>query len=271
MKTKFLFIVILFCCSLPLFAQTNPLVGTWKVVSIKGTDADGKPISADGSQFVETKIITPTHYSLITQMKQGDSLVFAKAIAGRVQVEGNKYIEIPLYSSQGTTSKAEFTYRKEGDKFIQSGVATHPNGQKNAFEIVFQKAKETASSNPMVGTWNQISSSGVNANGEKWSHTNATHIRFLTVSPSHYMIVRMKDNKFEDALGGTYSLQGNKFIPKFEMYSLKRDESRQYDLTQEVKGNKLYMKGILTDKEGKHTWEDVYERVDSRTGKTASK
>ncbi len=262
MKTK-LFTLILFCCSLQLFAQTNPLVGTWKVVSITGTDGDGKKITYDGSQFVETKIITPNHYSLITQIKEGDSLVFNKAIVGTVRTEGNKYIETPLYSSNGANSKVEFTYKVDGDKFIQAGTGMNPDGKKTSYEITFQKVKETPSNNPAIGTWNQLTSSGVDADGKKWSHTNATHLRFLVITPTHYMFFREIDNKFEDAFGGTYKIQGNKFIPILEMDSKGREQAN-LEITQKVEGGKLHMDGKLINAEGTYTWKDVYERVDTK-------
>jgi hypothetical protein len=90
---------------LPLLAQTNLLIGIWEVASIKGTASDGTTLLADGSQFKETKIITPTHYFLFTERKQGGSLVFDKAIAGTLRIESNKYIEISLYFSEEGTDK----------------------------------------------------------------------------------------------------------------------------------------------------------------------
>lgn len=214
MKTTFLFTGILVCCFLQLFAQ-NPLVGTWEVVSIKGTSSDGTKISADGSEFKETKIITPTHYFLFTQRKQGDSLVFDKAIAGTIRVEGNKYIETPIYYSDEAQGKIKtnFTYRLEGDKFIQAGTYTTADGKVATLgEIVFKKVKETTTSNPAIGTWNQLSSSGKDAEGKNWSHTNATHIRLQTITPTHWMRINYKDNKFENAMGGTYRMEGTRCI-----------------------------------------------------------
>lgn len=49
MKIFRLFFILLFCCTLQLFAQ-NPLVGTWKLLSAKGTDANGKSYAHDDSQ-----------------------------------------------------------------------------------------------------------------------------------------------------------------------------------------------------------------------------
>jgi hypothetical protein len=263
MKTKFLFTVLLFCFSLQLFAQ-NPLVGTWEVVSLKGTDSDGSKISFDGSQFKETKIITPTHYFLFTQRKQGDSLVFDKAIAGTIRVEGNKYIETPVYFSQEGIgkSKLNFTYKLDGDRFIQSGTITLPDGKVATLdELVFQKVNGKSAKNPAIGTWNNLSSTGVNANGQKTSHTNATHIRFQTITPTHWMRISYKDNKFENAMGGTYRMVGNKMYPNFEMLSFPAPAALKVELTQRMEGNKLYWSGIINSVNEKRTFEDEYEKV----------
>lgn len=265
-----LFLVV--CASL--VAQKHPLVGTWEVVSIKGTDVDGTKISLDGSQFKETKIITPTHYILFTERKQGDSLVFDKAIAGTVRLEGNKYIETPMYYSNPAhgKGKTDFTYRVEGDKFIQSGTFTTPDGKTGKLdELVFKKVKEATPANPqVVGVWNQLSSSGIASNGDKWSHTNATHIRFQIVSPSHWMVIRYKDNAFENAMGGTYRLEGNKIYPNVELSSYPIHNLKA-ELTYRVEGNKMYWNGIVQDANGKFSIDDVYERVDSKAVKTVAR
>ncbi|QMU29988.1 hypothetical protein [Adhaeribacter radiodurans] len=267
MKAKIFLLVLLVYFSLNLFAQ-NPLVGTWEVISLNCIDSDGSKISGDGSVFKEIKIITPTYYFLITQRKQGDSLIFDKAIAGTVQVEGNKYIETPIYFSQEGTdkTKSNFTYKLEGDKFIQSGTITYPDGKVAACEaLVFQKVKGNKSNNPAIGTWNNLTSAEVDAKGQKTSHTNATHIRFQTITPTHWMRISYKDNKFEHAMGGTYRMKGNKLYPNFEMLSFPAPKSLKVEINQRLEGNKLYWSGIVNDENGKRTFEDVYEKVNSKT------
>ncbi len=275
MKNRLILSAILFCCTLQLFAQNNPLVGTWEVVSMKGTGSDGSKISADGSEFKETKIITPTHYILITHRKQGDSLVFDKAIAGTVRIEGNKYIETPLYFSQEGTDKAkmDFTYKLEGDKFIQSGTITYPDGKVATLDaLVFQKVEgNNYTDNPAIGTWNQLSSRGVDESGKQlWSHTNATHIRFQIVSPTHWMRISLKDDAFENAMGGTYTMEGDTMYPNFEMAP--SHSATNMTITQRVEGDKLYWSGIAEGADGKIHVEDVFERVtDSTTNTTSTK
>jgi hypothetical protein len=274
MKTLPLFHVLLVCLSVQLFAQ-NPLVGTWEVVSIKGTGTDGTKISADGSQFKETKMITPTHYMLITHQKQGDSLVFDKSIVGTIRTQGNKYIETPLYASKDySKDKMDFTYKVSGDKFIQAGTITTPDGQKATLdELVFMKVKSANANtdNPAIGTWNQLSSSGTSGDGTKWSHTNATHIRFQLITPTHWMRMSHIKGKFEHAMGGEYRLQNNKMYPTLQWASFPLDGTT-IEITQRVEGNKLYWSGTAKDRNGKQTnrFEDVFERVDAKTGKTAS-
>ncbi len=53
MKTKLLLSLFLLACSVQLLAQikannlNSQIVGTWKMVSMAGTDTDGKPFKAD--------------------------------------------------------------------------------------------------------------------------------------------------------------------------------------------------------------------------------
>lgn len=258
MKTKLLFTYILFCCSLQLFAQTNPLVGTWQMKS--------------GDTLQSIKIITPTHWSLYTErLKAGGEKEFVRAIAGTYTMTGDKYVEsLDLGSMEGMDkAKTDYTLKVTGDTFHQKGILTYGDYKINIDEK-WQKVKLPAQSNPAIGTWNQLTSSGVDADGKKWSHTNATHSRYMVLTPTHYMLIRHKDNKFESALSGTYQMEGNKFKPNFEMSSTPTDNSRKIEIIQRMEGNKLIWDGVLTDKEGKHTWQDLFEKVNSKTAKTAS-
>lgn len=271
MKSNLLTATLMLLISLQLVAQTNPLVGTWQAVSFIGTDADGKKLTYDDSQFVETKIITPTHYALFTQMKQGDSLVFDKAMTGIVTVEGNKYIETPMYiSQQQKGGAASFTYKLEGDKFMQSGSGTNAEGKKVSYVITFQKVKAPAQKNPAIGTWNQLSSKGASASGEKWQHDNTTHTRLLVVNPTHFMIIAHDNKQFENAIVGSYKMQGNKMVIDTYTHS-KYPGTAQVELTPRLEGAKMTVDAKATLKDGKvDTWTDVYEKVNEKTSKTAS-
>jgi hypothetical protein len=274
MKTKFICTALFVCCFLQLFAQQHPLEGTWEFVSGKGTSADGNPIAIDQTAMRETKIFSPTHFIFIASTVKGDSLLFNRAVAGTWRVEGNKYFEIPTMSSQegSDKSKTEFTWKIEGDKFIRQGLIIQPDGKKMTIdELVFQKVDDrNAPKNPAIGTWNQLSSSGQYGSGEKWSHTNATHIRFQLISPTHWMRLSFQNNAFENAMGGTYHIQGNTMHPQFQLVSSPMDVNSA-EIIQRIQGNKMHWSGTVKDSQGKtSTFTDVFEKVTAKTSKTAS-
>lgn len=180
-----LFLALLLCCSIELDAQQHqhPLLGTWEMISGKGTDADGNKFSFNTSTVRETKIITPTHYMLIAQDVKEDAIIFNRSLAGTVRIEGNKYIETPMFSSdeEHKKIKTDFTWRVEGDKFIQQGIIMLPDGKKiTVDQLVFQRVKSDKSyaNNPSIGVWDQLSSSYIMADGTKDAHTNATETEF---------------------------------------------------------------------------------------------
>lgn len=272
MKNKILTLVLILI-SMPLFAQ-HALVGTWEMVSLKGTDADGKKMMLNTSVIRETKIITPTHYILIQHDVKGDSLVFKHCLAGTVRLEGNKYIETPVTASWEppyNNMKMDFTWKLEGDKFIQSGTIVASDGKKTVLdELVFKKVKEATmnSNNPMVGTWDQLSSSFTLADGTKGSHTNATTNRFYVVTPAHWMMIGHKDRKFESASWGTYTMLDKKMnlVPKTGSYSM--GNTSRFELAPRLVGDKLYVAGALTWVDGKKmNWDDVFQKVSGATAK----
>ncbi len=141
-KISVLLIFSFFTC-VTLCAQ-HPLVGTWEMVTIKGIDANGEKFSSDTSAIREIKIITPTHYMLIAQDVEGDSLVFNRCYAGAVKIDGDSYNEIPIVSSVPIFDnlKTDFKWKVVGDRFIQSGTLIRPDGKKVVLdELVFQRVK----------------------------------------------------------------------------------------------------------------------------------
>src|SRR5688572_28962457 len=124
-----------------LWAQ-HPLVGTWEMVTIKGIDANGEKFSSDTSTIREIKIITPTHYMLIAEDVDGDSLVFNRCYAGAVKIDGDSYNEIPMVSSVPIFDnvKTDFKWKVVGDRFIQSGTLIRPDGKKVVLDELFFNA-----------------------------------------------------------------------------------------------------------------------------------
>jgi hypothetical protein len=182
------------------------------MVSIKGVNAEGEKFSDDTSHIREVKIITPTHYMLIAHDVEGDSLVFNRCYAGTVQVQGNKFIETPTLSSVSIYEnvKTDFTWRIEGDKFIQSGTFTRPDGKKIILEeLIFRRIKTAQSypNNPTNGTWKLLSSDYTTVDGASHSATDENVDALQIITATHWMYVSNRDKKFEHAMGGSYTKQ----------------------------------------------------------------
>src|SRR5690606_5841570 len=120
----------------------------------------------------------------------------------------------------------------------------------------------SAPDNPALGAWNQLSSSGTSSDGSDWAHSNATHTRFQLISPTHWIRTSAIDKKFENLMGGSYVLEGNKMIVKLDFASFPLDDNVA-EVTQRVEGNKLYWSGIIKDNEGNEvmTFEDEFEKA----------
>jgi hypothetical protein len=272
MKTQF---VVLFCLLLSATLCLSQPVGTWYLVSGKGTGADGAKFTFDESSVRETKIVTSTHFMLIRQIVKGDSVKFDWSVCGSVKMEGNNYIETIQHSSNPDFAnvKTNFTYKVEGDKYTQAGTIELPGGDKIIVdELVFQRVKAVANpKNKSIGVWDQLSSKYKNFDGVEGSHTNATAIRFEIITPTHWMRMNRRDGKFEGADFGTYREEGKKVFRDLHISSGDTGywKNFKFDIEQEVKGDQRFVKGIATTSDGKSTltWSDVFQRID-KTGKT---
>jgi hypothetical protein len=266
MKNLLRLIGLLVFCSFQLLAQ-HPLVGTWEMVSLKGIDAAGEKFYNDTSTVREIKIITPTHYMLIAEDVAQDSLVFNRCYGGTIKIEGTKYIEIPSVSSAPIFDNVttDYTWKVEGDKFIQSGTLTRPDGKKIILEeMVFRKVKtaHAYNKNPALGSWDLISSSYTHKDGAKESYTNATATCLQIITPTHWMYISRRDNKFESAMGGVYSIKDGKFYPSLDHASFPKQLLGKLELTQRVEGDKLTINGTSTYPDGgKLIWQDVFKRA----------
>jgi len=241
----------------------HPLVGTWEMVSIKGIGAEGERFSYDTSQVREIKIITPEHYMLMAYTVEGDSLVFNRCYAGSLQLDGNAYIEKPLLSSLPIFEnvKSNFFWKVDKDRFIQSGTFTRPDGKTVILdEMVFQKVKteNKYDTNPAIGFWQLQSTSYVNFDGTKGSHTNET--RYHVITPSHWMRISHRDGKFQHAMGGSYTMKDGKTYPSIDFSSTFTGPPGKIEATDVVKGDKLHASGMLDAGGTKLTWEDVFQR-----------
>src|SRR5688572_2492630 len=253
---KFSAIVFLFVLiSLYSYGQ-HQLVGTWEMVTIKGIDANGEKFTADTSTIREIKIITPTHYMLIAEDVEGDSLVFNRCYAGSIKIDGDSYNEIPMLSSAPIFDnlKTDFKWKVVGDRFIQSGTLIRPDGKKVVLdELVFRRIKspQPQPKNPSNGAWKLLSTKYTRADGTNHAETNEIVTALQIMTPTHWMYVSSKNNKFENAMGGTYSLKGGKCYPSLDVASFPKKLWGKTEWTQKVEGDKLRITGVSVLPDGK--------------------
>jgi hypothetical protein len=257
------FTLLLMCCALFLQAQ-NPLVGTWEM-------------KTDSTRSI--KIITPTHWILFFENLKGDSSRFAGAGGGLYTLAGNKYIEhidIASWDNYGK-ERTDYTYKVTGDKFYMKGPLTLADGTVIPIDEVWQKVKSAQAypKNPAIGTWNQLSSSYTTAEGKKVSHTYVIATCFEVITPTHWMRISHRDNKFEHAMGGPYTLTGNTMHPELAFASFPIDKTMKIAATQRVSDDKRYVHGTITTGKDKAylTLDDVFQkaRAKAQTLKSAAK
>jgi hypothetical protein len=197
-RITFLFL-LLFVLNGYVASAQHPLIGTWEMVSISGVNVDGEKFNLDSATTRETKIITPTHYMLIAMSKQDGEWKFNRSYFGSIKIEGGKYYEFPIMSSEQIYEnlKTDFDWKIDGDAFIQSGVITRPDGKKiilDRFLFGRSKTPEVSGQN-FAGTW-QADQGGVKS--------------YLVVTATHWMVIEKRDQKFSKALGGAYNVKGNR-------------------------------------------------------------
>ena len=245
----------------------HPLVGTWEMISVKGTDADGNPFFFDTTAVKETKIITPTHYMLIAWDVEKDSLIFNRTMAGQVRLENEKYIEIPTQASVQIFEdvRVDFTWKLEGDIFTQSGTIIRPDGKSILLEaLIFKRAVNTKEDrrNPAIGTWSQVTDQYTTSDGKMNTSFNKGDKRMLIVTPTHWMRMDHKNDKFDRILYGTYSTEGNTVATNLNFSNLPFKKGTVTKFTQKVNGNQVHITSAGTTPDGKPaTFYGVWEKM----------
>lgn len=112
--------------------SAQDIVGAWRLISVKGTEPDGRKFMFDRTMIKETKIITKTHYIMITEDAKSDSLIINQCSAGDVKITGNKYEERPTTSTLNLTesTKAILIWTVSGNILTMTGDITLGNGQR---------------------------------------------------------------------------------------------------------------------------------------------
>jgi hypothetical protein len=180
-------------------------------------------------------------------------------------LNNNKYIEALEYASweEYAKDKTNFTLQIDGDIMIQTGYITYPDGSKLTLEETWRREVLPPQEGKHVGTWHMISQKVTNPK-RKTTKTDMSKLKQVKIiSPTHWMFIaeNIEDGKkkFKSALGGSYTLNGTKYVEAIE-----NNEYIQTDYTLRVKGNKLYMEGSLITPEGeKYILDEVYQREET--------
>jgi hypothetical protein len=152
----------------------------------------------------------------------------------------------------------------QNNQFKQQGTLVLGDGTQYAINHTFTRIDgATKNSGNQIGTWNQLSSTFNAGNGTQ-SHTNATHIRYQIITPTHWMRISLANGAFENAFGGTYTVTGDKMVFNIDFASLPI-QGATAEVTMRYEGNKMFMKGIVKGKNGNkiNEIEDVFERVEA--------
>jgi hypothetical protein len=201
----------------------HPLIGTWEMVSIAGVNVDGEKFSVDTTTVRETKIITPTHYILIARDNENGNWKFNRCYAGKTKIEGSKYYEIPVISSNQIYDNVttDFHWKVDGNEFIQSGSVTRPDGKTILLDkFVFKRSEiPPVSDQKFAGSW-QAENTGVNS--------------ILIITSTHWMVIKHQNQKFSRALGGVYKVKGN-LAELTVLYGSENEKS----ISAEMKGQKI--------------------------------
>jgi hypothetical protein len=125
---------------------------------------------------------------------------------------------------------ADFTWKLESNRFIQSGTVTRPDGKKIILDrFIFERAgdKGKTPASPFVATW-ELQDTG-NRKG------------LLIITPTHWMGILQSNGKFEKAFGGTYMAQGisGDFTTDFSS-----EQHMKAKLSAKVQAGKLYFENL---------------------------
>jgi hypothetical protein len=87
--------------------KNNPLIGTWQLISAKGSYND-RPFENDSSTNYMIKVISPNSMVFTRYNKKTDSLTMSAQ--GSITVQGNKYSETITCATAKITNGLSFNY-----------------------------------------------------------------------------------------------------------------------------------------------------------------
>ena len=124
------------------------------------------------------------------------------------------------------------------------------------------KKAEASADNKLVGTWKMVKA---RYGGKEANVLSEEHTEFKHVTPAHFILVAIdKDGKVGAAIGGPYTLKGEKYeeTPEYglsEIFTNIKGKRQSFEC--KVEGNKWYHNGTLSNG---LTIEEVWERVEPK-------
>ena len=124
-----------------------------------------------------------------------------------------------------------------------------------------QKKAGAKTENKLVGTWKMVKAK---YGGQEYKIPEGAP-EFKHVTPAHFMLAAIdKDGKVRAAIGGPYTLKGNKYeeMPEYgltEIFTNIKGKPQSFEC--QVEGNKWYHNGTLSSG---LTIEEVWERVEPK-------
>ena len=121
MKLSVFIVLVLNLWSCQKQSQSNPLIGTWKLVYAETNENDSIKIKdLSNTQFI--KIINHTHFAFFNQKNEGNENYYGGA--GTYTLNENDYIETLSFTSVGAMKNHRFPFKVsvKDDSLIQSGV-----------------------------------------------------------------------------------------------------------------------------------------------------
>lgn len=127
MKRTALFLATLLIAAGVGFAGDSPVVGTWEVVSISGTAADGTKIDVqigkDGNRGRSMKIFSETHFAVVGH---GDDGAFTHASSGTYVLKGETITEHLDNASNPDAIGKEWVHEFSISGDLMTSVVTNP-------------------------------------------------------------------------------------------------------------------------------------------------
>lgn len=146
MKFKLTSLTVAFCALFCFSAssQVKDIVGTWKLVSQKITQPDGRIYIADSASLNSKKIYTPTTFVNIGERvipEAGGEKLIVSCAGGRYSIKGNVYEEFTEFATwRGHKNlKVKFVITMEQGKIHTLGALSGLDGVETIYDEWFVK------------------------------------------------------------------------------------------------------------------------------------